>query len=99
MIKVKRWLGLLLVLICVLIGIWVVQDNPLEVPVKLLGFPLQELPLGIWLLAAFLAGSALCYVAGFPNTLKNRSQVRRLQRQLMLAEDEIKTAESNLVEK
>ncbi len=95
MTKVKRWIGLLSLLICVLMGIWVVQDNPREVPVTLLGFPLVQLPLGIWLLAAFLAGSMLSYIAGLPNTLRRRAQMRRLERQLDLAAAEIKKSGSN----
>ncbi len=94
MTKVKRWIGLLLLLVCVLIGIWIVQDNPLEVPVTLLGFSLQQLPLGIWLLAAFLAGSVLSYVVSLPGSVSQRAQARRLQRQLGLAETEIKNLQS-----
>ena len=94
MTKVKRWIGLLSLLICVLIGIWVVQDNPLEVPVTLLGFPLLQLPLGIWLLAAFLAGSVLSYIVSLPGALGQRGQTRRLQRQLAITEAEIKKLES-----
>ena len=94
MTKVKRWIGLLSLLICVLIGIWIVQDNPLEVPVTLLGFPLLQLPLGIWLLATFLAGSVLSYIVSLPGSLRQRTQSRRLKRQLGLAEAEIKKLES-----
>jgi len=94
MTKVKRWIGLLLLFICVLIGVWVVQDNPLEVPVTLLGFSLIKLPLGIWLLAAFLAGSVLSYVIGLPSSLGQKTRCRRLQRQLVHAETEIKKLES-----
>lgn len=98
MTKVKRWVGLFLLLICVLVGIWIVQDNPLEVPVTLLGFPLLQLPLGIWLLAAFLAGSVVSFVVSLPNTVGQRTQARRLQRQLGLAEAEIKKLESKTSE-
>ena len=94
MTKLKRWIGLLLLLVCVLLGVCVVQDNALEVPVTLLGFPLLELPLGIWLLAAFLGGSVLSYVVSLPGSLGQRAQARRLQRQLSLAEAEIKKLES-----
>ena len=94
MTKVKRWIGLLLLLICVLIGIWVVQDNPQEVPVTLLGFSLRQLPLGIWLLAAVLVGSVLSYIVSLLGSLRQRAQARRLQRQLGLAEVEIKRLES-----
>ena len=94
MTKLKRWIGLLLLLVCVLLGVWVVQDNALEVPVTLLGFPLLELPLGIWLLAAFLGGSVLSYVVSLPGSLGQSAQARRLQRQLSLAEAEIKKLES-----
>ena len=94
MTKIKRWIGLLLLLICVLIGIWVVQDNPQEVPVTLLGFSLRQLPLGIWLLAAVLVGSVLSYIVSLPGSLGQRARARRLQRQLGLAEAEIKRLES-----
>lgn len=94
MTKVKRWIGLLLLLACVLMGIWIVQDNPLEVTASLFGFTLRQLPLGIWLLAAFLAGSVLSYVVSLPGSLGQRAQTRRLQRQLSLAEAEIKRLES-----
>jgi len=94
MTKVKRWVGLLLLLICALLGIWIVQDNPQEVPVTLLGFSLQQLPLGIWLLAAVLVGSVLSYIVSLPGSLGQKAQGRRLQRQLGLAEAEIKRLES-----
>ncbi|MBV1929165.1 MAG: LapA family protein [Gammaproteobacteria bacterium] len=90
MTKVKRWIGLLLLLICVLMGVWIVQDNPREVPVTLLGFPLLKLPLGIWLLAAFLIGSVLSYAVGLPGSLGQKARCRRLRRRLSLAETEIK---------
>jgi len=92
--KVKRWIGLLLLLVCVLLGIWLVQDNPLEVTVTLLGFSLYQLPIGIWLLAAFLAGSVLSYVLGLPGYFTQRAQTRRLRSQLALAETALKKLQS-----
>ncbi len=89
MTKIKRWIGLCLLLICVLLGVWVVQDNPLEAAVTLLGFSLPALPVGVWLLAAFLAGSVLSYVVSLPASLGQKTQCRRLQRQLNQAEAEI----------
>ncbi len=99
MAKTKRWIGLLLLLLCVLLGIWIVQDNSLEVPVTLLGFPLPQLPLGTWLLAAFLAGSVLSYVVSLPGSLRQKAQGRRLERQFDLAETEIKKLKSATADK
>ena len=90
MSKIKRWIGLLLLLTFVLMGVWIVQDNPLEVVVTLLGFSLVELPLGICLLAAFFAGSVLSYVVSLPGSIQQQSRSRRLQRQVTLGEAEIK---------
>ena len=88
--KVKGWLWLILAVICVLVGVWVVQDNPLETSVVLLGFPLFDLPLGIWLLATFFLGSTFSFVVGLPGSLKLKARVRRLHRQVETQKTEIK---------
>lgn len=65
-------------------GIWVVQDNALETAIVLLGFPLPELPIGLWVLAFFLTGVAagvcLCYPTIFTLQRRARANIKRLQK-------------------
>lgn len=61
-----------------------VQDNPLETGILLLGFPLPELPIGLWVLAFFLTGVAagvcLCYPTIFTLQRRSRLNIKRLQK-------------------
>lgn len=81
-----RWLRMLILVVLVLavalLGIWVAQDNSTEVPLVLLGFPLGSLPLGLWLMLAFLTGVILAVLASLPTLIGLRLRARRLQRQV-----------------
>ncbi len=83
--KKIKFIGLLIAaLIAVFLGIWIVQDNALEMGVVLLGFPLLELPVGLWLLVFFLAGIGsgicLCYPTIFTQKQRFRKNLKRLQK-------------------
>jgi len=81
--RLLRFLGWLVALpVVALMGIWLVQDNSAPVPLALLGFPVGSLPLGIWLLLAFLLGVLAAMLASFPILVRLRLRERRRQRAL-----------------
>jgi uncharacterized integral membrane protein len=80
-VRLLRFLGwLVAVPVVALMGIWLVQDNSTPVPLALLGFPVGSLPLGIWLLLAFLLGVLAAMLASFPVLVRLRLRERRRQR-------------------
>lgn len=64
------------------IGVWFVQDNSTLVSLVLLGFPLGELPLGIWLTLTFLVGVLSAVLATVPALGAARLRQRRLEREV-----------------
>jgi len=66
-----------------LLGIWVVVDNPDPVAFKLFGFETKPLPGGLWLLATFAVGCVVALVASSPALVKLNHRVRRLNKQLI----------------
>lgn len=80
--RVKVLLWALLALPVAAIGIWFVQDNSAPVPVVLLGFPLGELPLGIWLALTFLTGVLAALLTTVPVVGGARLRIRRLEREI-----------------
>jgi uncharacterized integral membrane protein len=80
--RVKALFGALLALPVAGIGIWFAQDNSAPVPLVLLGFPLGELPLGIWLTLAFFVGVLAAVLATLPALAAARLRLRRLEREL-----------------
>ncbi len=73
-----RFIGwLVAVPVVALMGIWLVQDNSAPVSLVLLGFPVGSLPLGVWLLLAFLAGVLAAMLASFPLLVRLRLRERR----------------------
>lgn len=78
-----RFLGWLLAALVVgFLGVWVAQDNSAEASVVVLGFPLGSLPLGIWLMLAFLAGVVAALAASTPGIARLQWRARRLQREV-----------------
>lgn len=81
----KTLLLFVAVLLAVFLGLWIVQDNPEQTAITLLGFPLWVMPLGLWILVFFGVGLALgfclCYPAMFVLQRKVKRSVRR-ERQL-----------------
>lgn len=93
--KLKTLLTFIAVLLAVFLGLWIVQDNPQQTAVILLGFPLLALPLGLWILVFFGAGLVLgfclCYPAVFALQSKLKRSMRRerqLDNQLVEARDQ-----------
>ena len=78
--KVLFWV--LLALPMAGIGVWFVQDNSTLVSLVLLGFPLGELPLGIWLTLTFLVGVLSAVLATVPALGAARLRQRRLEREI-----------------
>src|SRR5690606_35087478 len=58
-------------------GLWVAQDNPGQVSVTLLGFPVGAQSLGVWLLLAFFLGVIIGLLATLPLLWRLRRAVRR----------------------
>lgn len=76
--RLLRFLGWLVTApVVALMGMWLVQDNSTPVSVALLGFPVGSLPLGIWLLLAFLLGVVAAMLASFPVLVRLRLRARR----------------------
>lgn len=63
-------------------GVWFVQDNSTLVSLVLFGFPLGELPLGIWLTLTFLVGVLSAVLATVPALGAARLRQRRLEREV-----------------
>lgn len=82
---IKRWLWVVLLLLCLFVGLWLAQDNAGLVTVVLLGFPLEGLSLGVWLLLALLVGVVLGMAASLPLIARQSTRKRRAERQLALA--------------
>lgn len=79
--RLLRFVGWLVALpVVALMGIWLVQDNSTPVPLALLGFPVGSLPLGIWLLLAFLVGVLVAMLASYPVLVRLRLRERWRQR-------------------
>lgn len=85
---------LLAALVTAVLGIWIAQDNSAQTAVVVLGFPLGSLPLGIWLMLAFLAGVLASLLASAPGVVRLQLRARRLQkRQEMQAQQAGQRAE------
>ena len=86
----KKLLMILLVLFFLGLGAWVVLDNPEPTQIVLLGFPVSSIPMGIWLLAALLAGCGLGLLATMTTVYRVKTHNRFLQKQLVKARQQEK---------
>ena len=86
MLTLKRvvWvvLGVLLMTVGAMIGI----ENKIQVPFSLLGANLGEMPLGLWVLAAFSLGAIIALLVTQWSVTILRRRVRTLNKQLVLAQ-------------
>ena len=80
--KIKLLFILTLCVITTLIGAWVVQDNSAEFAIVLLGFPIGQLPAGLWLLIFFFSGFLVGQCVVYP-TVFNLKRKRRRDGKLM----------------
>ena len=80
--RAKALFWVLLALPMAGIGVWFVQDNSALVSLVLLGFPLGELPLGLWLTLTFLVGVLSAVLATVPALGAARLRQRRLEREI-----------------
>ena len=64
--RIKALLWALLALPVAGIGVWFAQDNSALVSLVLLGFPVGELPLAIWVTLAFFVGVLAAVLATLP---------------------------------
>jgi uncharacterized integral membrane protein len=88
--RIKALLWVLLALPVAGIGVWFAQDNSAPVPLVLLGFPVGELPLAIWVTLAFLIGVLAAVLATLPPLAAARLRLRRLEREVARLKIDIK---------
>jgi uncharacterized integral membrane protein len=80
--RIKKILLWLIILLSFFVGLWVAQDNPQVVDITLLGFSINPMPLGLWLLLMFATGLAVGLIAGLPLVMKINAENRRLKKLL-----------------
>ena len=80
--RVKGLIWTLLALLVAGIGIWFAQDNSALVSLVLLGFPVGELPLAIWVMLAFFVGVLAAVLATLPALGTANLRLRRLEREV-----------------
>ena len=73
----KKIVQVLLLLVGLFVGLWIAQDNPDDVAVKLLGFPVGSLSLAVWLVLTFLLGVVVGLLATLPSLWRLRRGLRR----------------------
>ena len=71
----KTLLLFVAVLLAVFLGLWIVQDNPEQTAITLLGFPLWVMPLGLWILSMCLFTSAKFFMIIEFDTSKEMLQI------------------------
>ncbi len=86
---IKRLLLLLIILIGIVLGVWFSADNPQALTVVALGFPLPQLPAGIWLLLMVLIGAVLGYLVSVMPALKLKNENMSLKRKLKRRDREL----------
>jgi len=77
MMRLKRALGMIFVSFWVLLGVWLVQDNPDNITLRLAGFSIGDLPAGIWIIAVFSLGIIVGLFASGLAILRLKRVVRR----------------------
>ncbi len=81
----KRVLLLLILILFVLIGMWIVQDNSGLTAFSLFGFALGQQQVGVLVLFAFMAGTVAGLVVSLVPLLKSKLALRRCRKQLLAA--------------
>ncbi len=81
----KRVLLLLILILFVLIGMWVVQDNSGLTAFSLFGFALGEQRVGVLVLFAFMGGTVAGLLVSLFPLLKGKMALRRCRKQLLTA--------------
>lgn len=75
--RLKRVLSVIFVLFWVLLGLWLVQDNPDTITLRLAGFGIGDLPAGIWVIGFFSFGVVIGLFASGLTVLRLKRAVRR----------------------
>lgn len=81
----RRVLLLLIATLFVLIGMWIVQDNPGLTAFSLFGFALGEQQVGVLVLFAFMGGTVAGLVVSLIPLLRSKLALRRCRKQLLAA--------------
>lgn len=66
----KKIFTLVVTVFFVFLGLWIAQDNAGIVTVTLLGFPVEGMSLGLWLLIMLFGGVLLGMLASLPLIIK-----------------------------
>lgn len=77
--RIKRLLVYCFVVLCIFVGLWTAQDNPQLVEIRLLGFPVDAMPLGLSLVIMLVAGMIIGLFASLPLIAKLGTENRRLK--------------------
>jgi uncharacterized integral membrane protein len=80
--RINRLLSLILVVICLFLGLWIAQDNAQVETVTLLGFAIDNISLGVWLLVMLFSGVLLGMLASLPLIVGRSARMKRAERQL-----------------
>ncbi len=81
----KRVLLLLILILFILLGMWIVQDNSGLTAFSLFGFALGEQQVGVLVLFAFLGGTVAGLMASLMPLLRSKLALRRCRKQLLAA--------------
>jgi uncharacterized integral membrane protein len=78
----SRLAVLLIIGACVVAVAWFVELNSEQVTVSISSARSMDLPLGAWLILAFVAGACFHWLSSLPRRVYERWTRKRLQRQL-----------------
>ncbi|MDO3382549.1 lipopolysaccharide assembly protein LapA domain-containing protein [Gilvimarinus algae] len=92
--RVGHWIYILLLLAAVFLGYLFNLENPEPVAVTLVGFPLPQLALGVWLLLFTLVGLLLGLLLGLFPSLGRKRRLSQLTRQNRQLEQEVQLLRS-----
>ncbi|MGV6806913.1 MAG: lipopolysaccharide assembly protein LapA domain-containing protein [bacterium] len=79
---IKKLLVVLLAILSILLGASVMLENPQTLSVVLLGYPVNDVPLGVWLLGALLVGGVAGILVSLPPLIALKAKNKRLAKQL-----------------
>lgn len=88
--RIGLWIYILLLLMALAFGFLFNVENPALVSVVLLGIPLPEYSLGVWLLFSLFIGVLLGLMVSIFPALKMRYRAKRLEKQKTSLEKDVK---------
>lgn len=85
MLTLKRVLWLIFAIVLITVGAMIGVENETPARFQLFGASLGQMPLGVWVLAAFSLGAVAALLVTQLSVTLLRRRVRTLNRELMLA--------------